>query len=131
MEQVCNYIMKNIYNKKSMINFIKMDVEDILNIDKYYNINDYITNLLKSMKFKDIKNIAINNKDIIYINEYIQINDYITKKLVNYLKPYNIGFNLKNKSYKIILNNELNDYREFDIIIYNNYWMVTLYPIEE
>jgi hypothetical protein len=94
MEEVCDYIITNIYNKISTIKFIKMDIEDLLNIE--------------------------NN---------ISLTEYIIKKLVLYSKPYKIGIDIKNKTYKTFYHTC--DCIEFDIIIYKKYWIVTLYPKEE
>ena len=88
MEEVCKYILSNLYNKKSSIKFIKMDIHDLL--------------------------FPINNK-------------YIEDKLVKYLKPFSFEYGINKKSFKIIEY----DKKEFDIIPYNNYWMITLYPIDD
>jgi hypothetical protein len=47
--------------------------------------------------------------------------DYLRNKLVKFLNPF--SYEVKNKSIKII-----EDGKEFDIIIYKNYWIITLYP---
>ena len=88
MEEVCKYIISNIYNKKSYIKFIKMDIHDLL---------------------------------------FIGNNKYIEDKLVKYLKPFSFEYGINKKSFKIIEY----DKKEFDIIPYNNYWMITLYPIDD
>ena len=81
MEEVCDYIITNIYNKISTIKFIKMDIEDLLNIE--------------------------NN---------ISLTEYIIKKLVLYSKPYKIGIDIKNKTYKTFYHTC--DCIEFDIIFF-------------
>ena len=88
MEEVCKYILSNLYNKKSSIKFIKMDIHDLL---------------------------------------FIGNNKYIEDKLVKYLKPFSFEYVINNKSFKIIEY----DKKEFDIIPYNNYWIITLYPIDD
>ena len=88
MEEVCKYILSNLYNKKSSIKFIKMDIHDLL---------------------------------------FIGNNKYIEDKLVQYLKPFSFEYGINKKSFKIIEY----DKKEFDIIPYNNYWMITLYPIDD
>ena len=88
MEEVCKYILSNLYNKKSTIKFIKMDIHDLL---------------------------------------FIGNNKYIEDKLVKYLKPFSFEYVINNKSFKIIEY----DKKEFDIIPYNNYWIITLYPIDD
>jgi hypothetical protein len=88
MEEVCKYILSNLYNKKSSIKFIKMDIHDLL---------------------------------------FIGNNKYIEDKLVKYLKPFSFEYGINKKSFKIIEY----DKKEFDIIPYNNYWMITLYPIDD
>lgn len=93
MEAVCKFILSNICNNKSTIKFIKMDIDDILNIE----------------------------------NKKEKISEYIRYKLVKHLKPFSFE-NVKNKkTFKII---EYNN-REIDIMIYNNYWIITLYPIDD
>ena len=88
MEEVCKYILSNLYNKKSSIKFIKMDIHDLL---------------------------------------FIGNNKYIEDKLVKYLKPFSFEYGINKKSFKIIEY----DKKEFDIIPYNNYWIITLYPIDD
>jgi len=88
MEEVCKYILSNLYNKKSSIKFIKMDIHDLL---------------------------------------FIGNNKYIEDKLVKHLKPFSFENGTNKKSFKIIEY----DKKEFDIIPYNNYWMITLYPIDD
>jgi hypothetical protein len=88
MEEVCKYILSNLYNKKSSIKFIKMDIQDLL---------------------------------------FIGNNKYIEDKLIKYLKPFSFEYGINKKSFKIIEY----DKKEFDIIPYNNYWMITLYPIDD
>ena len=88
MEEVCKYILSNLYNKKSTIKFIKMDIHDLL---------------------------------------FIGNNKYIEDKLVKYLKPFSFEYGTNKKSFKIIEY----DKKEFDIIPYNNYWIITLYPIDD
>jgi len=88
MEDVCKFILSNLYNKKSTFKFIKMDIEDLL------------------------------------IN---QNNKYIEDKLIKYLKPFSFEYGINKKTFKIIEY----DKKEFDIIPYNNYWIITLYPIDD
>ena len=88
MEEVCKYILSNLYNKKSTIKFIKMDIHDLL---------------------------------------FIGNNKYIEDKLIKYLKPFSFEYGINKKSFKIIEY----DKKEFDIIPYNNYWIITLYPIDD
>lgn len=88
MEEVCKYILSNLYNKKSSIKFIKMDIQDLL---------------------------------------FTENNNDIEDKLVKYLKPFSFEYGINKKSFKIIEY----DKKEFDIIPYNNYWMITLYPIDD
>jgi hypothetical protein len=88
MEEVCKYILSNLYNKKSTIKFIKMNIQDLL---------------------------------------FNQNNKYIEDKLIKYLKPFSFEYGINKKSFKIIEY----DKKEFDIIPYNNYWMITLYPIDD
>lgn len=92
MEEICKYILSNIYNKKSTIKFVKMDIQDLLFLE--------------------------NNKNKIY--------EYFTEKLVIYIKPYSLK-KISKKSFNIVGY----DNRKIDIIIYNNYWIVTLYPIDD
>jgi hypothetical protein len=88
MEDVCKFILSNLYNKKSTIKFIKMDIQDLL---------------------------------------FNQNNKYIEDKLIKYLKPFSFEYGINKKTFKIIEY----DKKEFDIIPYNNYWIITLYPIDD
>jgi hypothetical protein len=93
MEEVCKFILSNIYNKKSLIKFIKMDIDDLLFIE----------------------------------NKNEKISQYISYKLIKHLNPFSFE-NVKNKkTFKIV---EYNN-REIDIMIYNNYWIITLFPIDD
>ncbi len=91
MEDVCKFILLNIYNKTSSIKFIKMDIEDLLNIE---------------------------NKKL--------LPEYIRDKLVIYLNPYTFENVINKKTFKIV-----GYKREIDILIHNNYWIITLYPIDD
>jgi hypothetical protein len=62
-------------------------------------------------------------QDLLFIGN----NKYIEDKLVKYLKPFSFEYGINKKSFKIIEY----DKKEFDIIPYNNYWMITLYPIDD
>jgi hypothetical protein len=88
MEDVCKFILSNLYNKKSTIKFIKMDIQDLL---------------------------------------FNQNNKYIEDKLIKYLKPFSFEYGINKKTFKIIEY----DKKEIDIIPYNNYWIITLYPIDD
>lgn len=66
--------------------------------------------------------------DLLFIeNKNEKISQYISYKLIKHLNPFSFE-NVKNKkTFKIV---EYNN-REIDIMIYNNYWIITLFPIDD
>ena len=52
MEEVCKYILSNLYNKKSTIKFIKMDIHDLLFIGNNKYIEDKLVKYLKPFSFE-------------------------------------------------------------------------------
>jgi hypothetical protein len=47
MEEVCKFILSNLYNKKSTIKFIKIDIHDLLFIGNNKYIEDKLVKYLK------------------------------------------------------------------------------------
>ncbi len=84
----------------------------------YYYIFTNIYNKTSSIKFikMDVEDLLFNKSE-----------DYIITKLNKYFKQFKIS--CKNKIYKISVP-YIHSYREFDILIHNNYWIVTIYPNE-
>ena len=79
-------------------------------------------------KKSTIKFIKMDIDDLLVIEfDKMNLSKYIKYKLVKHLNPFSFENVINKKTFKII---EYNN-REIDIMIYNNYWIITLYPIDD